>query len=147
MKVLYTDSNNNLIVLIPTQEGINKLGLKGIIKKDVPEDAINITIVSDRVIPKDRYFRSAWKSCRKKGLDICIKKARGVHLENLRYIRDKKLEELDKETIRYISDTEKAQCIEKDKKVLRDLTEKIISVTSKIKDLDELRFYIPKELK
>lgn len=70
--------------------------------------------------PQDRQFRDAWV---KRGNKIVVDehKALKIHLERVREARNKKLEELDKEQLQYLSDTWKIQEIETKKQALRDL--------------------------
>ncbi len=146
MKIIYTKNNQTHIVM-PTLDGLKALGILGIIKKDVPEDAKDIAVISDDALPKDRYFRSAWKPCNKNGIKICKKTAKGMHLDNLRSKRDKILEELDKHQLRVLADKEALESIEVGKQVLRDLPIKILSEMEDMDDLEVIKNYIPKELK
>ena len=52
--------------------------------------------ISKSDLPKDRYFRDAWKS----DLSVDMDKARDIHMENIRIKRDERLKELDIETLR-----------------------------------------------
>lgn len=147
MIILYSDTNNDLKMVFPTQEGIQKFGLDGLIKRDIPEDATNILIVDKKVLEnKDRYFRGAWDLDEISGIVININKAKEIHLNNLKNTRNKKLEELDRKSIRFISNISILQSIEKEKEVLRDLPEKIVAEMRDMDDLEAIKNYIPEEL-
>jgi hypothetical protein len=86
-----------------------------------PEGAYPRYSVVDKIdAPEDRTFRDAWV---KQGSKIVVDKNKGraIHLDRVRADRNKKLEELDKEQLRYINYKDKLQKIEEQKQVLRDL--------------------------
>lgn len=82
--------------------------------------------LEDLGIPSDRTFRDAW--CDKlegERIDICLRSAKELALSRLRAERNKKLDELDKQTLIAIGKGDDAmrQSIESQKNVLRDATE------------------------
>jgi len=76
-------------------------------------------------VPKDRSFRDAW-TISHGNIVIDKAKASGIHLRRIREARDSKLEELDKQQLRYISyPDDKVKEIEEQKQILRDLPQNI----------------------
>lgn len=71
-------------------------------------------------VPDSRQFRDAWKIAGGK-IVVDNKKAKQIHLDRIRELRNKKLEELDKEAIKNITDENKLQEIEQKKQILRDI--------------------------
>jgi len=55
MKVIYTNNEGGVSVIIPTGE----LSIEEVAAKDVPE-GVAYEIVEDDAIPADRFFRNAW---------------------------------------------------------------------------------------
>jgi len=55
MKIIYTNNEGGVSVIIPTGE----LSIKEVAAKDVPE-GVAYEIVEDDAIPADRFFRNAW---------------------------------------------------------------------------------------
>lgn len=146
MKIIYTDKQDELHIITPTPEGLKIMGLEGIMKKDIPEDAIEIMIVNDEAIPTDRYFRTSWKSCKVKGIRVDLNEAKEFHLNSLRQTRNIMLDKLDKRQARYIVNKDKVDKIEVDKNVLRDLPVKIKKDLKDMVDLNKIKNYKPKEL-
>lgn len=86
-----------------------------------PEGAYpKFSIVESVEAPQSRLFRDAW---RKQGQKIIVdeNKAKLIHLDRIRQVRNRKLELLDKEQLRYITDSWKPKEIEEQKQILRDL--------------------------
>jgi len=81
----------------------------------------------DIEVPEDRTFRDAWKL---QGSKIIVDgvKAMDIHLNRVRKLRNKKLEELDKEQLRYLSNPEKLKEVEDKKQMLRDLPQNITNL-------------------
>lgn len=59
MRIIYINDDGGVSVVIPTQEGIDLLGIDGVAKKDVPTGK-PYKIVEDGYIPTDRTQRDAW---------------------------------------------------------------------------------------
>jgi hypothetical protein len=78
------------------------------------------TYLTDLSIPEDYTYRDAW-TLQEYKIVVDKKKAMQIHLDRLRIIRNKKLEELDRDQLRYLSDSVKLAEIEAKKQVLRDL--------------------------
>lgn len=89
----------------------------------IPADASNVRIVDESEIPSDRTFRNAWKS--NGGVEVDMPKAREIHKDALRRLRDPLLEALDVEYQR--ADEAKDQVrkdeIAEEKQALRDVTD------------------------
>jgi hypothetical protein len=69
MKIIYTNNEGGVSVVIPTGE----LPIEEVAKKDVPE-GVPYEIVEDDAIPADRTFRNAWvlgDCCVEHDLDKC----------------------------------------------------------------------------
>jgi hypothetical protein len=69
MKIIYTNNEGGVSVIIPTGE----LSIEEVAAKDVPE-GVAYEIVEDDAIPSDRTFRNAWKlgdCCVEHDLDKC----------------------------------------------------------------------------
>lgn len=140
MKVIVFKNNDGTCgIIYPTSKAIaSNLSLEQIAKKDVP-NGLSWRICDIDKIPSDRTFREAWTDKNdSETVDIDIKKARDIKAKNLRILRNKKLEELDIETMR-------GKDVQPQKQVLRDLPSKFN--LDSIKDLEELKNYIPDELK
>ncbi len=114
---------------------------KFIIDKDIPKN-IEYKLIDPQDLPNDRYFRNAWDY----SLEIDMIKARDIHMDNLRVLRDEELKALDIPNMIAISkgDVVESARINAEKQALRDLPDNIdLSVFS---TPEELKAYIPKEL-
>ena len=87
-------------------------------------------------LPNDRTFREAWEY-NNNSVNINMPKARNIHLNNLRIERDKKLVELDIETL-------KGNDIQAEKQILRDLPANIDLLAANTPE--ELKAIWPAEL-
>lgn len=108
-----------------------------IAEKDVPEGLeYRITDVSN--IPSDRTFRNAWTDDNPtETVDVDMPKARIIHMDRLREIRDEKLVELDKRKYGSEKDAER--------QALRDMpTNTDLSIVT---TPEELKAIMPNELK
>jgi hypothetical protein len=94
--------------------------LKRVIDRAVAKDATEVRIVSKGSVPADRDFRDAWTHRGAFGVDM--PKAREIHREKLRRIRKPKMEALDVEALRSLTDAAKLAQIEAQKQELRDAT-------------------------
>ena len=93
----------------------------------------------------DRYFREAWV-CAGNKIQVDMPKARGIHMDNIRTVRDAELTKLDREQITAISisDTAAMAAIENKKQALRDLP--VTFDLTVAKTADELRKLWPPNL-
>lgn len=73
----------------------------------------------DGEFPSDRELRDAWTISGNK-IVVDDAKAHNIRMNKLRQERNKKLEELDKEQLRYLGDAVKLAEIEEQKQLLRD---------------------------
>jgi len=88
----------------------------------IPADAVDVKIVEHDTIPLDRTFRDAWKQNATK-IEVDMPKAREIHMKRIRIARDKKLAELDVNTMKALGrgDVEERNRVEMLKQTLRDL--------------------------
>lgn len=103
-------------------------------------------IIDKTDLPTDRYFRNAWSKLGKK-IDVDIPRAREIHLNNLKAIRNEKLNTLDVETMKNITKPNQLQQIEVKKQLLRDMPDIIAEELKSITDLEALKNYKPNMLK
>lgn len=84
--------------------------------------AINPQIVTIDQIPSDRAFRDAWEHEGDK-IAVNMDKARDIHMDNIRTVRNKALADLDVETIKAVgkSDSKALDDVEAKKQALRDI--------------------------
>jgi hypothetical protein len=59
-RIIYTQDNGTVAVIIPTQESLDLHGIQAIAMKDVPAGK-PYKIVDATDIPSDRTFRAAWE--------------------------------------------------------------------------------------
>ena len=59
-RIIYTNSENSVLVLTPTKEALSFATVEQIAEKDVPHN-LPYWIVNTSDIPTDRTFRSAWE--------------------------------------------------------------------------------------
>ena len=111
-----------------------------VFKKSNPKN-LPITIVDESELPIDRVFRNAWNLSG--GIvEIDSGKARNIHMDRLRHLRNKQLEKLDKEMMVAADkeDVEKVKEIRQLKQRLRDMT-KTEDLT--LLDMDTLKTHQP----
>ncbi len=97
------------------------------------DDVLEIKNVTEKEIPQDRYFRGAWTY----DFDIDMEKARKIHMDNIREVRNMKLQSLDVKTMMGID-------VQAEKQILRDIPQKFD--LSKAKSPNELKSMWPEEL-
>jgi hypothetical protein len=126
MKVIvWTNSEGRLHITYPAWND-QKVGeseeafLDRVKSRCVSIDATEVRIVNRETIPADRSFRDAWTHSGSFGVDM--PKARDIHREKLRHLRKPKLEALDVETMRNLTNSSKLAEIEAQKQALRDAT-------------------------
>lgn len=81
--------------------------------RDVPADATNVAVVDVSTVPADRTFRNAWKR-EGTGIGTDMAKAREIHMDRIRAVRDAELARLDVEQL-------KGRDVTAEKQRLRDL--------------------------
>lgn len=114
--------------------------------KDVPEGAVNVTIVDHLALPRDRYFRDAWV-INGGAVEHDMDKCRAIHRTNLRYLRTQKFTALDVEFMRAQESGDHAtiDAIIKVKQELRDVT--ALPAIDSAATPDELKTIMPECLK
>lgn len=125
-KIIYSRPDGILCVCHPAPQAklkdeTEEAFLARVIERSVPSDAVGVRIVEHTEIPSDRYFRNAWKDTGS-ALTVDMPKAREVHRDRLRQIRKPKLEALDVEALRSLTNATKLAEIEAKKQALRDAT-------------------------
>lgn len=119
--------------------------LARVFEKATPEGAIfkDIDILS---IPNDRTFRGAWELTGDV-VSVNMPKARVIHMDRIRILRNKKLKDLDVDYIMALETSDQANMSEIAalKKILRDIPQAFdLSVA---KTPEELKTLMPEELK
>lgn len=92
---------------------------------EVKSQFVSWRIADVSALPVDREWRNAWRDeLEGEQIDICMNAAKEVALSKLRVQRDRKLEELDKQTLIALGrgDEVMRQNIETEKQHLRDIT-------------------------
>ena len=101
--------------------------------------------INDEDIPSSRVFRNAWQR-NKTVIEVSLEKAKTIHMDHLKRLRDKQLKELDVSYIRAmeLEEVETINAIKVTKKLLRDMpdTETLDGLT-----VEELESYKPVYLK
>ena len=118
--------------------------------KKEKDDLIYYAVISKNNIPEDRYFRNAWNfDDRNKCVMIEVETCKTIHIDKLRYTRNKKLKELDTETVKAVGrgDDKKRDQIEREKQKLRDMPETMKKDLCQINDPDLIKACIPDCLK
>lgn len=146
MKIVYTNNAGNTCIVHPTpKDSVAKLlphvGLmtdqeyiNWIITKDVPQDAINLSVVQDDAIPEDRTFRNALKH------DLTHDKQKCINITNDRLRRERAplLSQLDVQFIRAQEAGKSTAEIVAEKQRLRDIT-KIATTEMSMAELKALK--------
>lgn len=142
--IVYKDADGSCGVISPTEEELKKRSIKEIAKTDILVAEYHICN-SDRV-PSDKNFRQAWVYT-KKGIDIDMEKARQMHLERIRKVRNSKWPDFDNRYTIAQRDGEDLKKLEKERKTLKNIPQKIEPLIKKAKTPEELIQIWPKELK
>lgn len=132
-RIVYNqDGLAKIIIPSPDYEGnINDLAM------ELVPSGIDYEVIDVSELPKDRTFRNAWEVSGEK-VNINMDKARNIHMDNIRIAREKKLKELDIETM-------KGNDVQAQKQKLRDIPQTFdltIATTP-----EELKALWPDELK
>lgn len=137
--------------LAPVSEGGYGMTIEQIAAKDVPAGCDYRITTRDKV-PADRTFRNCWTDdFDTETVDVCMKKAKSQRMNEIREIRNKKLQGLDAEEIKAQSkallnnDSADLAEVAAQKQTLRDLPQNID--LESISTPDELKAFIPDELK
>jgi len=125
-RLVYTRADGGTTISTPV---INTIGeVDGFTEADaearaltkVPADATNVRWVTAAEIPLDRAFRAAWKN----DLTVDMAKAKAIHLDRIRALREPRLAKLDADYLRAdeAGDTAQKAVIAAKKQALRDAT-------------------------
>lgn len=133
MIIVYQLKNEPLAIITPTQEGLDKLGIEGIVKRRVPE-GVEYKIIKEDELLNDRYFRDAWELKNGKIVEN-LDKAKEIHKEKLREERKPLFEKLDVDYMRALERNEETKFIISEKTRLRDITKKVDSC----ENLDDIK--------
>lgn len=112
------DGSVNLLSIVV--DALTTMSEEEILAKDIPEGA-TYRKIDQRDLPKNRLFRPAWTYTPESSLDIDSGKAQVVHMARIREARNKKLLDLDKDTLKYIANPDELKKVEGHKQKLRDL--------------------------
>ena len=125
--VAYNDATGKLHIVTPAYGKVPDMSddqLLDLVKdKDVPGDAVGVRVIDHTEVPTDRTFREAWKDTGS-SVEVDMDKARPIHLDRLRAIRNRKLKDLDAEYLRAdeANDGQGKRRIARKKQALRDLS-------------------------
>lgn len=144
MKVIVYTRDNKLCVCYPTAIDLSKKQLDELIKKDIPENAKNITIMDSKDLPKDRYFRNAWEFNNGKAA-VNKEKAIDIHINKLRAKRNEKLKQLDIKTMKALQASNPTKLTEINllAQDLREMPKVAKEELTKLKSLEDIKNYIP----
>ena len=97
--ILFTRPDGGVSVVNPAPEFVASFpteaeALVAIQAKSVPSDATDIEIVERAVLPTQRVFRDAWVK-KIGGAEVDMPRARIIHLDRIRVVRDMELAALD----------------------------------------------------
>ena len=145
-RIVYTRPDGGVSIVIPVKTfDPEKLSER----KDIPKGATDIRLCDAKDIPTDRTYRDAWErdtSRRSAVVKTNMPKARKLHMDKIRRMRDAELEKLDKDWMRALGqgDTPEANDIEDRRQNLRNIPQTFD--LSKAKTPDELKALWPKGL-
>lgn len=127
-RIIFKNSDGSVGVIIPSGKVNDAF-------KDVP-DGLTYRVVDVADVPSDRTFRGAWMD---DGATVVtdMPRARVIHMDRIRGMRDIKMKELDIETM-------KGNNVQAQKQALRDLPSTYD--LSGVNTPDELKLLIPSEV-
>ena len=144
-RIAYIQDDGSTAVINPTPDFCSRADstIDELIERSVPKGA-HFEILSVDEVPSDRGFRGAW--CLNGGVSVDIVKARKIKMDELRIIRNKKLQDMDidYQVASEQRDTAKQDEVAAKKQALRDMPS-----TTKLDDLelDALKDFTPDILK
>lgn len=151
MKLIYTrpeDGGVSIVVAAPKEAVERVLGPltqqeyeDHVIETSIPENALRVKRITDEDLPADRELRAAWVDVTDDTkINIDVKKARDLKLQQLREERGAKLVEMDSQALRALEAGDDLTAIKAKKKALRDVTEplKALDVAGKVDDAELL---------
>lgn len=117
--------------------------------QDYPNNVLDSAriVIREDTIPEDRLFRNAWTDeYDTPTVDINIDKAKDIHMSRIREMRDRALEDSDKEFMVKLSKGEDTSNIVTMKNTLRDIPQTVQPDIENIKTVEELKAYWPEGL-
>ncbi len=149
MRRIFKRKDGGVSVIIPAPKSRRKdeteaQWLERVFDKSTP-DGVEYEDVSASEIPSDRTFRNAWVK-NSSGIEVDMPKARAIHMDKIRVVRNKELERLDKPFMIALEDGDDIAKSEigAQKKSLRDIPQTFdLTVAS---TPDELKVLWPNEL-
>ena len=128
-RIVYTRPDGGVSILAPAPEFLAQFateeeGIAAIQAKDVPSDAVAVEVIDETAIP-ERSFRNAWEW--NNGIQVNMPKARVVHMDKIRRVRNDELEKLDISFMRAIEagDAAEQTSITNQKQALRDIPQEL----------------------
>lgn len=114
-KIVYTTVEGNIVVVCPSPGKEQKAWDR------LPKEAFAPRWIEDAELPKTREFRNAWID-RNNKVQVDMPKARELHRNRLRQVRDKEIRKLDGEWMKAFAkkDTATADAVEAKRQALRD---------------------------
>lgn len=146
-RIVFKNVDGSCGIIVPAPEALQRMSIEDIAEKDVPP-GLQFRITTTDKIPVDRTFRGAWTDDNPTDtVDVDMPKARILHMNSLRSLRDEKLKALDIEHIKAEEqgDATLKSNIATQKQELRDMPQTFdLSVAT---TPEELKAMIPDSLK
>ena len=99
-RIVFKNLDGSCGIIIPAPKALLEMTIEEIAAKDVP-NGLSYRIADTVNVPADRTFRNAWTDDNPtQTVDVDMIKARDLHMDNLRVIRDKKMKLLDIEQMK-----------------------------------------------
>ena len=148
-KISYINEDGGVSIIIPVDKAILEKQFGPMTDEEHEEHVFlrnglenkDWQYLNDKDVPSSRIFRNAWQRNRQV-IEVSLPKARTIHMDRLRVLRNKQLQELDVSSIRAIEldDAGALRGIKATKKLLRDMpdTETLSELT-----VEELETYKP----
>lgn len=146
MKYLIEKKDGSVAIMITTSDDINVLDEMDKFDKEHKELINSVSFINEDDIPEDMYFREAWMY-RDEKIIIDLDKAREVHRNVLRVLRNPKLQALDIEFMKAVEqfDEEEQALIRVKKEELRNMTQDPGILNAQTPE--ELKLFMPECLK
>ena len=113
MKIIYTNNEGGVSVIIPTGE----LSIDEVAAKDVPP-GVAYEIVEDDAIPADRFFRNAWVA-NGAAVEVDLDQAKAIGHDKRRAARAEEFAPLDEVIAKQIPGNDPAE-VEAERQAIRD---------------------------
>lgn len=137
------ENDGGVSIIIPAPEFMAKFeseaeALKELRKRSLPAGSLDVIEMQAEDQPKSTLFREAFKIDKaNKKVVHDMKKARKIHMDRIREMRNQKLKELDVEEIKNLESKSKLKQVRDLKQKLRDIPQTID--LDKAKDVEELK--------